>query len=70
MVAESYALGIYENMHPQDAMAFLQENYDAIYRTKGTKDDLARLMGYRDADDPRRKADTANFWQDLEDGHS
>jgi hypothetical protein len=55
------ALAISENIHPEEAWRFLTENYDAIYRTKGVRDDFGRLMGYENADDPKRIADTATM---------
>jgi hypothetical protein len=64
-LATIQALAISENIHPEEASRFLAENYDAIYRTKGVRDDFTRLMGYENADDPERIANTAKLLEEL-----
>lgn len=65
MVTLSEALVAFEGMHPEEAVEFVRDNWETISSTK-VADDVARIMGYERADDPRRKADTAKFWTELE----
>lgn len=66
MLALAKALSIFQDLHPEEASKFLIDNYDAVYRTKGVRDDFARLMGYESADDPQRIKDALELREEID----
>lgn len=60
------AFAVFERMSIEEAMDFTAENFSEMYQTsEGWRDDLAKIQGYTGVDDPRRKADTARFFNEL-----